>query len=190
MSAQPSDRGRAQLRGEHWTCLGLGSNIAPDRHLTQALARLRRAVAVQAVSNAWESPAVDRDGPDYVNAALVAQTAMSREELGAKLKQIEDHLDRDRTGGRPARTTIDIDIVVFDGEVLEADLWSEAYRAVPVAELLPHLPVRATGETLAQVADRLAASVAIRRRPEIFGRAPRTGMLRIAAAHSIRTPTP
>ncbi len=56
--------------------------------------------------------------------------------------------------------TIDIDIVVFDREILECDLWSQAYRAVPVAELMPDLCCPSTGESLAHAATRLAGCFA------------------------------
>ncbi len=77
---------------------------------------------------------------------------------------------------RPARSrtwlTIDIDLLVYDLEFVEDDLWSQAYRAMPVAELLPDLRCPATGETVLHAANRLAGSSPITPRPEIF--APRT----------------
>jgi 2-amino-4-hydroxy-6-hydroxymethyldihydropteridine diphosphokinase len=191
MNIMPPELSGSRPTAEHLACLGLGSNVDPGRHLRRAIRRLESAVAVEAVSTAWESPAVGSDGPDYVNAALLVRTALSKEALLARLKQIEDELGRLRTRGRPvARLTIDIDVVVFDREVLEDDLWSQAYRAVPVAELLPDLRCPATGEALSHAATRLAAALDIKPRPEILKGSRPTGMSRSGAADSTRTRTP
>jgi 2-amino-4-hydroxy-6-hydroxymethyldihydropteridine diphosphokinase len=140
---------------------------------------------VEAVSTAWESAAVGSDGPDYVNAAVLVRTSMSRDGLTALVKAIEEEMGRGP--GRPARLTIDIDIVVLDGEILEDDLWSQAYRAVPVGELLPDLCCPATGEPLWRAAVRLAGTTAIRPRCEILPGPPRSAMSRINPTDSTRT---
>ncbi len=125
-------------------------------------------VAVEAVSNAWESPAVGVDGPDYVNAALLVHTPWSKEWLMTALKEIEGKLGRVRNRNASPRVTIDIDMLVFDQEIVEDDLWSHAYRAVPVAELVPGLICPSTGESIMQAAARLSACSPISRRPDIF----------------------
>jgi 2-amino-4-hydroxy-6-hydroxymethyldihydropteridine diphosphokinase len=191
MNIMPPDQPQSLLTVEHLACLGLGSNLDPGRHLRRAIQRLRRAVAVEAVSTAWESPAVGTDGPDYVNAALLVRTPLSKEALVVRLKEIETELGRLRTQIQPvARLTIDIDMLVFDREVLEGDLWSQAYRAVPVAELLPDLCFPATGESLSLVAKRLAGALTIKPRPEILTGSHRTGTSRFGATDSTRTRTP
>jgi 2-amino-4-hydroxy-6-hydroxymethyldihydropteridine diphosphokinase len=176
--------------GEHFVCLGLGSNVEPSRYLPRAIGRLRQAMAVEAVSTAWESPAVGSHGPDYVNAAVLVRTSMPKEWLMARLKEIEDELGRVRTPGHPARLKIDIDMVVFDSEVMESDLWSQAYRAVPVAELLPELRRPSTGESLSHAAARLAASLPIKPRPEILAGSPRARTSPTRATDSTGTRMP
>jgi 2-amino-4-hydroxy-6-hydroxymethyldihydropteridine diphosphokinase len=190
MSTELADSSKAVPGGDHTAVLGLGSNVDPARHLRLAIRRLREVVVVEAVSTAWQSPAVGSDGPDYVNAAVLVRTPMRKEWLMARLKEIEDELGRMRTQGQPARLKIDIDIVVFDSEICENDLWIQAYRAVPVAELLPELRQRASGELLSHAAARLAAALPIKPRPEILRGLLRAGTSRNAATHSTRTPTP
>ena len=59
MNIEPPDlSGRGRRRAEHRACLGLGSNVDPAGTSGGRSERLRRAVAVEAVSTAWESPAV------------------------------------------------------------------------------------------------------------------------------------
>jgi 2-amino-4-hydroxy-6-hydroxymethyldihydropteridine diphosphokinase len=190
MTTAVPDCSNAEPAGEHWACLGLGSNVEPARYLRWAIGRLRERVAVVAISAAWESPAVGSDGPDYVNAAVLVRTSMRRERLLASLKEIEDQLGRVRTPGMPDRLKIDIDLVIFDSEIVETDLWRQAYRAVPVAELLPQLHCPTSGEPLARAAARLAASLPIKVRPEILAGSPRAGTSRKSTADSTRTDTP
>ena len=187
MSADLPDVSRPLPTREHRACLGLGSNVDPVSNLRGAIERLRLAVAVEAVSTAWESPAVGGDGPDYINAALLVRTAQSKEWLMARLKEIENELGRARNHRRSDRLTIDIDMLVFDREFLEDDLWSQAYRAVPVAELLPDLCCPSTGESLAHAASRLAGSSPIKPRPENLAGSPRTATSRTNPTSSTRT---
>ena len=190
MSTESPDLLSVLPSGEHRACLGLGSNVNRVSNLRRAIRKLRRAVAVEAVSTAWESPAVGGDGPDYINAALLVRTPESKETLMARLKAIENELGRARNNRRPVRLTIDIDMLLFDQEFLADDLWSQAYRALPVAELLPDLRSPSTGESLAHTATRLAGTSSIRPRPENLAGSPRTGASRTNPSSSTRTRTP
>jgi 2-amino-4-hydroxy-6-hydroxymethyldihydropteridine diphosphokinase len=190
MNTELPDFSRALPSEDHRACLGLGSNVDPEWNLRRAIRTLRRAIAVEAVSTAWESPAVGGDGPDYINAALLVRTAQSKEWLMARLKEIEDQLGRVRNPRRPARLTIDIDLLVFDREFFEDDLWTQAYRAVPVAELLPDLCCPSTGETLSHLANRLATSSPIKPRPEILAGSPQAGTSRPNPTFPTWTRTP
>ena len=156
--------------GEHSAYLGLGSNLDPGFHLPEALRILDRYVHVATVSAAWESPAIDGDGPNYVNAAALIHTEFPPVELQECLKAIEDQLGRDRNGGepRPPAVTIDLDLLLFDGEILEPGLWDRAHRA----------------------AARLARTVPIRPRVEILPGARGSLNLTPSAADTTRTPTP
>lgn len=176
--------------GEHLVCLGLGSNVEPAMHLRRAIERLSEDVGIQAMSTVWETAAVGSDGPPYLNAALLIRTSLSKTSLMVRLKKIEDELGRQRTIKMAARLTIDIDILVFDDEIVEADLWSQAYRAVPVAELLPDLACPSTGELLSHAASRLADPRTIKPGPNPLARSPRLGTFRPDASQSRETRTP
>jgi 2-amino-4-hydroxy-6-hydroxymethyldihydropteridine diphosphokinase len=159
---------REAMPGGHSACLELASNLDPASLLPQALRRLRRAVEVEAVSTDWESPAVGSSGSDDLNVALLIRTRPSKDELTLQLKRIEAELGRLRTAGMSARVAIDIDLFLFDGKVLEPDLWAQALLSVPVAEILPDLACPSSGETLTQAARRLATTTPIRPRPEFL----------------------
>jgi 2-amino-4-hydroxy-6-hydroxymethyldihydropteridine diphosphokinase len=156
----------------HRACLGLGSNVAPAAHLEAAVRRLRLLLSVEAVSTAWQSPAVGVEASDYVNAALLVETTLAKHELMALLKRVEYELGRSRMFDS-AHVPIDIDLLAFDGTLQKTDLWDLAYRAVPVAELLPDLASPLTGEPLKEAASRLSAGTPIRPRHDVFRTAAR-----------------
>lgn len=134
----------------------LGSNIRPAVHLPQALEHLRRRLTVVACSSVWHTPPVGTAGPPFYNAAVAVRTALSPQALKRRvLRPIEAALGRVRSADRYAPRTMDIDLVVYAGQVVDPEVWRYAHIAVPLAELLPDLRHPETGETLAQVAARL-----------------------------------
>jgi 2-amino-4-hydroxy-6-hydroxymethyldihydropteridine diphosphokinase len=173
MSSDRPIRLRIRRARPHSACLGLGSNSDPERNLADALQALAQTLAIYAVSIAWQSPAVGvgfgfAGIADYVNAALLVRTGLSRDELIGLLKRTEEALGRAHEPDNALCVPIDIDLLVFDGVVWDADLWNLAYRAVPMAELLPDLARPGSGEPLAAAAVRLAAETPIRPRPDIL----------------------
>lgn len=150
----------------HWACLGIGSNTNIDSNLFEALQKLRNELIVDAVSSAWESPAIGDVSisaglPDYVNAAILIRTRSTKSDLIATLKRIERELGRVRSDDPHKLVPIDIDLLLFDGLLLKKDLWTLAYRAIPVAELLPSLASPETSEPIWKAAHRLATEIRI-----------------------------
>ncbi len=141
----------------HQAILLVGSNIRAEENLCLALQRLQAWVAILAGSSVWKTAAVGSDGPDFLNLALLVSTTLEATELkGQVLRPLEAEMGRVRSADKNAPRPIDLDIIVFDGETLDGLLWKHAYRAVPVAELLPDLRSDG-GETLKQAAERLSA---------------------------------
>jgi 2-amino-4-hydroxy-6-hydroxymethyldihydropteridine diphosphokinase len=190
MFTEPSEPALTPPPEEHQACLGLGSNVEAASNLRRAIRRLRKLVVVDAISTAWQSPSVGVDGPDYINGAVLVRTPHPKEKLMTELRELESELGRVRDCRSAPLVTIDIDLLVFDHESIKVDLWGQVYRAAPVAELLPDLRCPSTGETVSHAAIRLAASLLIKPRPEIFSHSPRTGTSRTNAASHNRTRTP
>lgn len=190
MDSQASPLSQTPPSEEHQVCLGLGSNFDAAANLRRAIRRLRRVVSLEAISTAWQSPAAGVTAPDYINAAILARTAESKHALVAEIKAIENDLGRLRAHRGLTLVTIDIDLLIFDHEPPKDDLWTEAYRAAPVAELLPEVRSPSTGETMANAALRLAGSWPITPRPEIFRCARRARGCRTHAISHKRMGTP
>jgi 2-amino-4-hydroxy-6-hydroxymethyldihydropteridine diphosphokinase len=118
--------------------ISLGSNVEPERFLPMALRRLQEIGPVEAVSTVYENPAVGPDGqPAFLNAAVRLASPIGPDELRTRLRAIEADLGRVRTGDRYAPRRIDLDILIFAGRIMDADLVNHTHLAVTAAEVAP-----------------------------------------------------
>ncbi len=146
----------------------LGSNIEAESNIGRALALLKAQLSVTRISSVWQSAAVGSSGPPYLNVALLAHTGLESAALKREiLSPLETQLGRVRGEDKYADRTIDIDIIVFDGEVVDGELFTRAHIALPAAELLPELH-DANGIPLAQRAGEMERTTTIRRRDDLF----------------------
>ncbi len=144
--------------------LSLGSNIEPELHLRQALQELARRGRVGAVSSVWESPALERpDQPAYLNAVVRFETDLSAADLHKKLiPEVEERLGRRRTADKYASRTIDIDLLLFNEEILEIEghaipspeILQRAFVALPLAEIAPAMLQPGEPSTFQEIARR------------------------------------
>jgi 2-amino-4-hydroxy-6-hydroxymethyldihydropteridine diphosphokinase len=88
-----------------------------------------------------------------------------REEL---LRPVEAALGRVRSSDPNAPRTIDLDILVFAGQVLEPEIWTQAHWSVPLSELVPDCLDPDTGETVTQAAQRLSQEIEIQKRRDVL----------------------
>lgn len=148
--------------------IGLGSNLDPEINLTSAVDQLAKKTKILAWSSVWQNPAVGSDGPDYLNAALQIETPLTLKQLKFQiLCPLEKDLDRQRTEDKYSDRTIDLDILSFNGEGLDQELWTRAHVAVPAAEVAPRLVNPVSGETLQEAARRLLPEHNFTRRKDL-----------------------
>jgi 2-amino-4-hydroxy-6-hydroxymethyldihydropteridine diphosphokinase len=137
----------------------LGSNIQPEDNIKKALDLLAEQVDISQRSRIWETGAVGSSGPNFLNVAVEIETPLSAVDIKQEvITPIENRLKRVRTQDKYAPRTMDIDIILYNGEVLDSDLWKKAFVAIPVSELLPGLihPTRKTALSL--IAEELKSS--------------------------------
>jgi 2-amino-4-hydroxy-6-hydroxymethyldihydropteridine diphosphokinase len=116
--------------------LNMGSNIDPEQHLLQAAAALRALCPTACFSAVYRSAAVGMDGDDFLNACCLLQTELPLEALRQQLKILEDAQHRDRSQGSWRPRTLDLDILIYDGTVIDDDIYRYAHAFVPAAELV------------------------------------------------------
>jgi len=129
--------------------IGLGGNLDDSQAL---LASARLAIAAWpgireiAFSSFYRSaPMGPSDQPDYVNAVMAVETAMTPRDLLQALQHIELAHGRVRTGLRWGARTLDLDILLYGGEQIEdrgltiphAGISEREFVLYPLAEIAP-----------------------------------------------------
>lgn len=132
---------------EHTVAIALGSNIAPEHNIEQALGHLARQVRLLQVSRFYRTPAIgDHDAPAFLNGAALITTELSAGDLKfGVLRPVETALGRRREANKYAARTIDLDILIFDDEVFDEpalqvpdpDLRTRPFLAASLLDLLP-----------------------------------------------------
>lgn len=150
--------------------LSLGSNIRKEQNLPAAVRMLRSLSRVVAVSAVYETaPQGTTQQPSFFNAAVLLETSQTPTQIKDDLiVKIETVLERERQADKNAPRTIDIDIALFNDEVLDyvpadgrprhipdPDLLVSAHAIVPVAELAPDMRHPETQQTLSTIAAQL-----------------------------------
>jgi len=148
---------REQLESVHQAVILFGSNIEPVNNLRQAVIELRKLVKVVQCSATWETQAAGDDGPNFLNLAASIETELDAGELKNNvLTRIEAQLGRQRSLNKNAPRTIDLDIIIFDGALIDPHIWERVYLALTVSELFPGLRHAQTGKSLREVAEELS----------------------------------
>lgn len=119
------------------TCvIGIGSNINADENIAKMLEILKKEVNVLQVSSMIKTKPIGiKNQPDFTNGAVKISTELDRDDLNKRLKQIEDEMGRDRTGPKFGPRCIDLDIAVWNGEVVDEDYYTRDFLRKNVAEL-------------------------------------------------------
>lgn len=121
---------------KHECIIGIGSNINPEQNIAAALSFLRQEHKLVSVSSLIKtSPIGIADQPDFMNGAAKVLTVMEITDFKSYLKDIEDRLKRDRTVPKYGPRTIDLDIVIWDGEIIDPDYYSRDFLRVAVDEI-------------------------------------------------------
>jgi 2-amino-4-hydroxy-6-hydroxymethyldihydropteridine diphosphokinase len=99
--------------------VALGSNIAPEKHISLALAELAVQCRVAGISRFYRSRPLNRpEQADFINGACRVETELPPRELKFDvLREIEQRLGRVRSADAYAARTIDLDILLY-GELV------------------------------------------------------------------------
>ena len=137
--------------------VGLGANLG-DREATleRAIELLgeRPGIEIVAVSSFRETEPVGYlDQPRFLNGAVAVETSLAPADLLAELLEVEQELGRVRKGPRYGPRTVDLDLLLVDGLVLNEPgltvphprLHERAFALEPLAELDPALVVPGRG---------------------------------------------
>lgn len=125
--------------------VGLGANLG-DRlaSLKSAVLALQQHGEVRAVSDLYESAAVGPPQPDYLNAAVLLESALGPQRLLVELLAVERDHGRERRERWGART-LDLDLLHSPGLVLaepgltlpHPELLRRAFALAPLLDVIP-----------------------------------------------------
>ncbi|HEX9879659.1 MAG TPA: 2-amino-4-hydroxy-6-hydroxymethyldihydropteridine diphosphokinase [Candidatus Binatia bacterium] len=120
--------------------IGIGSNIRPEDNIDEAILRMSRAHRILKKSRFVATPPIgSREQPDFVNGAILIETSMERDALKTWLRNVEAGLGRVRSEDKNAPRTIDLDIVVWSGEIVDEDVYARDFLRRAVQEVCPGL---------------------------------------------------
>jgi 2-amino-4-hydroxy-6-hydroxymethyldihydropteridine diphosphokinase len=121
--------------------VGVGSNIEPARWIPAARRIVARDLRLVAESRFVSTKPLGRtDQPDFVNGAWLVETEHDRASLKAYFRGVEARLGRDRSDGKYGPRTIDLDIVAWNGDVVDADYHRRDFVRAAAREVCPELP--------------------------------------------------
>jgi 2-amino-4-hydroxy-6-hydroxymethyldihydropteridine diphosphokinase len=118
--------------------LGMGSNIDPEAHLKDAAKVIHDKFPQAQFSQVYRSAAVGMDGDDFLNACCLLEHDLSEHTFSAWLKDLEDQHGRDRSQGSWKPRTLDLDVLMVDGKLLDEDLYKYGHIYVPASELVSY----------------------------------------------------
>ncbi|MGC2633571.1 MAG: GTP cyclohydrolase MptA, partial [Candidatus Cybelea sp.] len=121
--------------------VGIGSNLGDRQaNILAALQRLRARAQILTVSAFYESEAAGgAQGPAYLNVAAALRTQLNAQDFASFARDVELAVGRARGTRRLEARPIDIDLLVYDGQIVQKQLDARPYNAVPLAEIAPQL---------------------------------------------------
>jgi 2-amino-4-hydroxy-6-hydroxymethyldihydropteridine diphosphokinase len=124
----------------------LGSNIEPEKHITEAMQALAQAFSVLKKSQfIYTDPVGYKDQPDFLNGSVLVETAFEKREIVATLKEIENKLGRQRNGKKNGPRRIDLDLLLFNGQITDKDIFERDFLKRSIRELLPEIKLEHEG---------------------------------------------
>lgn len=132
------------------TYLALGSNISPRINtISNCINSLRNSfpVAFEASSLYETAPYQNSKQKPYINCCIRLDTELSPQNLLKHVLQLELTLGRIRTGEKWDNRTIDIDIVLYENQIIQTselivphyDISNRDFFIIPLLELNPEL---------------------------------------------------
>lgn len=145
--------------------IGVGSNVDPEASIRKGLAFLRSRFCVAAVSPMYRSPAWGGKGPqpDYINLAVSAVTDKDLFATRAELRLMEESLGRKRTDDKFAPRTLDLDLLLYGGEVIKDEwgeiphphLFTKPWVHKPMMDIAANVTIPGRGGALGEIAPAL-----------------------------------
>lgn len=118
--------------------IGVGSNIDPWTNIESARQAIKADFQFIKESKFVETkPIGNPKQPDFVNGVILIATELPQTEVREKLRIIEDQLGRDRSIRNDGPRTIDLDIVIWNNEIVDPDVYEREFLREAIAKVCP-----------------------------------------------------
>lgn len=118
--------------------ISAGSNIEPEVNIQQARIILNEQVKLIKQSTVLRTKPIGyTDQPDFLNCAFLIETTLDQQDLNLFLKHIEKTLGRIKTANKNGPRTIDLDILIWNGTIVDNDYYTRDFLKKSVRELIP-----------------------------------------------------
>lgn len=139
--------------------ISIGSNVDPQDNIRIAINAMREVFGNLRLSPIYQSAAVGFEGDDFLNLVAGFDTEKPVEQVFDEARQIEDKQGRDRTQPRFSARSIDLDILLYDSQVINLpglciprhEILQSAHVLKPLQDLIPDTPHPVTGESYAEL---------------------------------------
>ena len=78
------------------------------------------------------------DQPNFINGSMLIKVDISKEQLYQQLKEIEQQMGRKKTKNKYGPRVIDLDIVIFGKQIIDADFYRVDFLKNLVLSLIPN----------------------------------------------------
>ncbi|MDP3981031.1 MAG: 2-amino-4-hydroxy-6-hydroxymethyldihydropteridine diphosphokinase [Chlamydiota bacterium] len=118
--------------------IGVGSNINPKENILKAREAIRDEHCIRKVSLFKETLPIGRaDQANFINGVFLIETSWDQVRLKQWLVRLEKRLERVRGSDPFGPRTIDLDIVVWNGAVIDGDVYERDFLQASVREVMP-----------------------------------------------------
>ncbi len=120
--------------------IGVGSNIDAERNVNAAKQILGQKLNILGESKFERTkPIGSRQQQDFLNGSLMIKTRLGFKQLKTLLKGVEIALGRNVDEDRCGPRRMDLDILVWNGEIVDSDVYEREFLCRSVIELCPEL---------------------------------------------------
>ena len=120
--------------------IGIGSNIHPVKNIATAMKKIEAGHRIIKKSRFVETePIWYLKQPDFVNGVIMIETDLRQDQLKAWLLDTEKAMGRIRGENKYGPRSIDLDIVVWNGVIVDDDIYERQFLRDAVLEVYPNL---------------------------------------------------
>lgn len=120
--------------------IGMGSNIEAEKNIAAAREMLGEKLRVLGSSRFVRTEPIGfREQGDFLNGSVLVETRSDLDGLRDFLKEVEKTLGRESRRNRYGPREIDLDILVWNEQVVDSDVYERGFLRNSVIELSPGL---------------------------------------------------